>query len=150
MSENIVVALIAFAGTLLGSYFAQRKSTALVVYRLEQLENKVDKHNSIIERMYKVEQNVCLIDGKIKVANHRIDDLEGKEEIMAVEVVETKGLWKKLQGKSTDDKPVDDINGTLRIGNGSEFYELNTGKTFIYSTENKTTGDINWWEKTTI
>ena len=68
---------------------------------------------------------------------------------MAVEVVETKGLWKKLQGKSTDVKPVDDINGTLRIGNGSEFYELNTSKTFIYSTENKTTGDDNWWEKTT-
>ena len=68
---------------------------------------------------------------------------------MAVEVVETKGLWKKLQGKSTDNKPVDDINGTLRIGNGSEFYELNTSKTFIYSTENKTTGDDNWWEKTT-
>jgi len=69
---------------------------------------------------------------------------------MAVEVVETKGLWKKLQGLSTDAKPVDDINGTLRIGNGSEFYELDTGKTFIYSTENKTTGDVNWWEKKVI
>ena len=69
---------------------------------------------------------------------------------MAVEVVETKGLWKKLQGKSTDNKPVDDINGTLRIGNGSEFYELDTGDTFIYSTENKTTGGVNWWKKTTI
>ena len=79
MSENIVIALIAFAGTLLGSYFAQRKTTALVVYRLEQLENKVDKHNSIIERMYKVEQKVSLIDEKIKVANHRIDDLEKEE-----------------------------------------------------------------------
>jgi hypothetical protein len=81
MSENIVIALIAFAGTLLGSYFAQRRTTALVVYRLEQLENKVDKHNSIIERMYKVEQNVCLIDEKIKVANHRIDDLEKEERV---------------------------------------------------------------------
>ncbi|MGI6636746.1 MAG: hypothetical protein ACOX2Z_00080 [Minisyncoccales bacterium] len=36
------------------------------------------------------------------------------------------GLWKKLQGIASDDKPVDDINGTLRIGNGSEFYELDT------------------------
>ena len=79
MTENIIVALIAFAGTLIGSYFAQRRTTALVVYRLEQLENKVDKHNNVIERMYKVEQKVCLIDEKIKVANHRIDDLEGKE-----------------------------------------------------------------------
>lgn len=76
MSENIIIALIAFVGTLAGSYLAQRKTTALVVYRLEQLENKVDKHNSVIERMYKVEQNVCLMDEKIKVANHRLDDLE--------------------------------------------------------------------------
>jgi hypothetical protein len=79
MTENIIIALIAFAGTLAGSYFAQRKTTALVVYRLEQLENKVDKHNSVIERTYKLEQNFCLMDEKIKVANHRIDDLEGKE-----------------------------------------------------------------------
>jgi hypothetical protein len=79
MTENIIVALIAFAGTLAGSYFAQRKTTALVVYRLEQLERKVDKHNSVIERTYKLEQNFCLMDEKIKVANHRLDDLEGKE-----------------------------------------------------------------------
>jgi hypothetical protein len=69
---------------------------------------------------------------------------------MAVEVVETKGLWKKLQGKSTDDKPVDDINGTLRIGNGSEFYELDTGKTFIYSIKNADQADSHWWEKQVI
>lgn len=79
MSENIVIALIAFAGTLAGSYFAQRRTTALVVYRLEQLENKVDKHNSVIERTYKLEQELCVIDEKIKVVNHRIGDLEGKE-----------------------------------------------------------------------
>jgi len=79
MSENIVIALIAFAGTLLGSYFAQRKTTALVVYRLEQLEKKVDRHNSVIERTYELEQSVCIIEEKMKVANHRIDDLEGKE-----------------------------------------------------------------------
>ncbi len=70
-----------------------------------------------------------------------------KEEIMAVEVVETKGLWKKLQGISTDNKPVDDINGTLRIGNGSEFYELDTGKTFIYSIGNADQASSHWWKK---
>jgi hypothetical protein len=76
MTENIIIALIAFAGTLIGSYFAQRRTTALVVYRLEQLENKVDKHNSVIERTYKLEQDICIIDEKIRVANHRISDLE--------------------------------------------------------------------------
>jgi hypothetical protein len=75
MSETIIVALIAFAGTLAGSYFAQRKSAALMAYRLEQLEKKQDKHNSVIERTF-------LLEEKMKVANHRIEDLEkgvGKE-----------------------------------------------------------------------
>jgi len=76
MSENIIIALIAFVGTLAGSYLAQRKTTALVVYRLERLENKVDKHNSVVERTYKLEQNFCLMDEKIRVANHRLTDLE--------------------------------------------------------------------------
>jgi hypothetical protein len=69
MSETIIVALIAFAGTLCGSYFAQRKSAALMAYRLEQLEKKVDKHNSVVERTF-------LLEEKMKVANHRLDDLE--------------------------------------------------------------------------
>lgn len=69
MNETIIVALIAFAGTLSGSFFAQRRSTALIAYRLEQLENKVNKHNNVIERTY-------LLEEKMKVANHRIDDLE--------------------------------------------------------------------------
>ncbi|NLF84290.1 MAG: hypothetical protein GX568_09980 [Candidatus Gastranaerophilales bacterium] len=69
MNETIIVALIAFAGTLGGSFLAQRKSAALIAYRLEQLERKVDKHNSVIERTYILEE-------KVKVANHRIDDLE--------------------------------------------------------------------------
>lgn len=72
MSETIIVALIAFAGTLAGSFFAQRRTTALIAYRLEQLEKKVDKHNSVIERTYILEE-------KVKVANHRIDDLEKEE-----------------------------------------------------------------------
>jgi len=69
MPETIVVAIISLIGTLFGSYLAQRKTTALVVYRLEQLEKKVDKHNSVIER-------TCILEEKMKVANHRISDLE--------------------------------------------------------------------------
>ena len=52
-----------------------------------------------------------------------------------------------MQGIAADDKPVDDINGTLRIGNGSEFYELDTGKTFIYSIKNANPANSHWWEK---
>lgn len=50
-------------------HFANRKSTALISYRIEQLEKKVEKHNNIIERTY-------LLEEKMKVANHRIEDLE--------------------------------------------------------------------------
>ena len=80
MNETIIVALIAFAGTLSGSFLAQRKTTALIAYRLEQLEDKVHKHNNVIERTYDLEKRCDLQDEKNKVANHRIDDLEKKKE----------------------------------------------------------------------
>lgn len=74
--EAIIVALLGLVGTLTGSYLANRKSTALVVYRLEQLETKVGKHNNLVERTYALEENVELVKERQKVANHRIDDLE--------------------------------------------------------------------------
>ena len=52
------------------------KTRALVEYRLQQLEKKVDKHNNLIERTYKLEELTTLQEEKIKMANHRIDDLE--------------------------------------------------------------------------
>lgn len=76
MTESIIIALLGLAGTLLGSYFANRKSAALVVYRLEQLESKVSKHNNLVERTYALEESVALLDERVKVANHRIEDLE--------------------------------------------------------------------------
>ena len=78
MSETIVVALITGGLALLGTYLSNRKSAALVAYRLEQLEDKVNKHNNVIERTYKLEERTELQEEKIKVANHRIDDLERK------------------------------------------------------------------------
>ncbi|NLN03852.1 MAG: hypothetical protein GX166_03390 [Clostridiaceae bacterium] len=78
--ESIIVALItgafAFTGTFLSVYFANRKSTALIMYRIDELEKKVQKHNNLIERMYKIEENCRVLDEKMKVANHRIQDLE--------------------------------------------------------------------------
>ena len=74
--ETILVALLSLAGTLAGAYFANRKSSALIAYRLEQLEGKVDKHNQVIERTYTLEESVALMDERVKVANHRIADLE--------------------------------------------------------------------------
>ena len=47
-------------------------------YRIEQLEKKVEKHNQVVERVYKLEQANAVQDEEIKVANHRIDDLESE------------------------------------------------------------------------
>ena len=52
------------------------KQTALLEQRLGQLSERVEKHNSVIERTYKLEELTALHEEKIKVANHRIDDLE--------------------------------------------------------------------------
>ena len=77
MTEAIIVAVLGLAGTLAGSYLANRKSTALIAYRLEQLEQKVSKHNNLVERTYALEESVALMDERVRVANHRIADLEG-------------------------------------------------------------------------
>ena len=68
MPDTVVVAVLSLLGTLIGSF----GGTQLIKYRIEQLEKKVEKHNSVVERTY-------LLEEKIKVANHRIDDLERDE-----------------------------------------------------------------------
>lgn len=79
MSDTVIVAIISFLGTLLGAYIANRKSAAIMEYRLQQLEKKVDKHNTVIERTYALEKRADVTDEKIKVANNRIADLESAE-----------------------------------------------------------------------
>lgn len=74
--ETVIVAILSLVGTLVGAYLANRKSTALIAYRLQELEEKVSKHNNIIERTYKLEEQALIQEEKLKVANHRIDDLE--------------------------------------------------------------------------
>lgn len=76
MSENIIVALLSLAGTLMGSLFGILAANKLVIYRIEQLEKKVEKHNNVLERVYILEKNEAVIEEEIKVANHRIGDLE--------------------------------------------------------------------------
>ena len=75
---EIIIAIISMIGTASGAYFANKKSTALVAYRLEQLETKQDVHNQVIDRVYQLEKHVALNSEDIKVANHRIEDLEKK------------------------------------------------------------------------
>lgn len=76
MSETIIVALLSLAGTLAGSLLGILAANKLVVYRIEQLEKKVEKHNQVVERVYNLERSEAVIEEEIKVANHRLDDLE--------------------------------------------------------------------------
>jgi ABC-type lipoprotein release transport system permease subunit len=69
MDKTIIIALISFAGTLIGTFGGIITSSKLTTYRIEQLENKVDKHNGFGER-------IPVIEEQVKVINHRIDDLE--------------------------------------------------------------------------
>ena len=73
--EAIIVALIGLAGSAVGSILGVLASARLTTYRLEQL---VQAHNNLIERTYKLEERTEIQEEKIKVANHRIEDLEKK------------------------------------------------------------------------
>ena len=66
MSETIIVAIIALIGTLAGSFGGRIASNKLVIYRIQKLEEKVEKHNSVIERVYKLEKHDAVVDEEIK------------------------------------------------------------------------------------
>ena len=66
---QFVVALLPVLGSALGAFAGVLMNTRLTVYRLEQLEKKVDKHNSAVER-------TMILEEQMKVANHRLTDLE--------------------------------------------------------------------------
>ena len=69
---TIVVSIVSLLGTIIGSY----SGIKLMSYRIEQLEKQVEKHNNLVERMYKVEETTAILTNDMKVANHRIEDLE--------------------------------------------------------------------------
>ena len=75
--ESIIVAALALVGTLAGTYFSNRKASALIAYRLEALEKRVDEHNDLIDRLYRVEQRTELQEAKIKELEQRVAELEG-------------------------------------------------------------------------
>ena len=70
MSEAITVALIGLSGSVLGSLIGVLASQKLTQYRLQKLEEKVDKHNNVIERTYKLE-------GRVTELEHDIRDMKG-------------------------------------------------------------------------
>ena len=79
MSEAIVVALITGGLSLLGTYIANRKSQALIQYRIDELTLQVQKHNQVIDRTYKLETEVARIEDENNRQNHRLDELERRD-----------------------------------------------------------------------
>ena len=76
MSDTVMVALIGLVGSGAGAFGGILVSSKLTQYRLEQLEKKVEIHNGVIDRVYKLEERTELQEEKLKVVNHRIEDLE--------------------------------------------------------------------------
>lgn len=74
MQSEIIVALLSLAGTFIGTF----SGIKLMSYRIEQLEKKVEKHNNVVERQYNIEKITAVLSEEIKVANHRIADLESE------------------------------------------------------------------------
>ena len=77
MEASIVVAVISGACTLAGSFCGVVASSRLTAYRLEQLEKRVDKHNHLVERMYKAEERLDVQEERIRMVNQQIGDLGG-------------------------------------------------------------------------
>lgn len=66
----VLSAVITGVLSLIGVYIANRKSSALIAYRIEQLEKKVDKHNQVVERTY-------ILEGQVKELQHDVRDMKG-------------------------------------------------------------------------
>lgn len=73
MEPEVMVAICSLIGTLVGSLAGIMTANKLTTYRIEQLEEKVKKHNNLVERMVVVEQST-------KSAHHRIDEIVEREE----------------------------------------------------------------------
>lgn len=69
---EIMVAIIGLGGSAIGTFAGILTAAKLTNYRIQQLEKKVDEHNTVIKRTYVLEE-------QMKVANHRISDLEREE-----------------------------------------------------------------------
>ena len=74
---EVITSLIGVIGSFVGTLAGIMINTKLMNYRIEQLEKKVDKHNHVIERVYALEKDKAVFAEEMKVANHRIEDLEG-------------------------------------------------------------------------
>lgn len=71
-----ITGFVTLAVCLINNRYQSNSTKKLIEYKLDELTKKVEKHNNVIERVYRLEQRDAVHEEQIKVANHRIDDLE--------------------------------------------------------------------------
>lgn len=71
MSDTVIVAIIGLCGSGLGSLIGVIASSKLTQYRIQKLEEQVNKHNNLVERTYRLE-------GRVDECEHDIRDLKGR------------------------------------------------------------------------
>ena len=74
MQSEIIIGILSLCGTLIGTIGGILASNRLTLYRLEQLEDKVNKHNNLIERMYKCEERITVIETEVNEMRKDIED----------------------------------------------------------------------------
>ena len=77
--SSCITAAVALVICLLNNHGQQEKTRALMEYKLDELTKRVDEHNHVVERTYSIERELSIQKEQIKIANHRIEDLEGIE-----------------------------------------------------------------------
>lgn len=78
MSTEIIVSLISLIGSLVGTFAGIFASSKLTIYRIEQLERKVDKFNTIEERLYALEQHNAVQDERTHNIHSTVKELKGR------------------------------------------------------------------------
>lgn len=78
--SSVITGAVAITTCLITQGMANRKTVALIEFKLEELSKQVEKHNSVIDRTFKLEEQTAVQEEKIKVANKRLSDLERKVE----------------------------------------------------------------------
>ena len=74
--SSLISSLSAIVVCALTNHFQNKKTTILMEYKIDMLTEQVKKHNSVIDRTYALQKQQAVFDEEIKVANHRINDLE--------------------------------------------------------------------------
>lgn len=76
MSDAIIVAILSLVGTAIGSVVSVLTANRLTNYKIDELKKTVEKHNSLIDRTYRLEESVTLVNEKLDSLDRRVETLE--------------------------------------------------------------------------